>query len=748
MRLKITFLFFVQILLLHQIGAQCTGVDFEERNGIAILEAEAKTAGSWNNESKSGASAGRTLAFRGSNSFSAPGSSVITYSLRINSPGTYRFIWRNKIGVIASHNPSTEHNDSWLKINASNFYGQRGSHRIYPGGSGKSPVPNGASSGGYFKIYTNKIDWSWDTWTSDHDAHSVYATFNSAGTYTIKLSGRSNGHYVDRMVLYKESSYSLAQAQSLSLSQTNCSGGSNPPPPPPPPPANNIAPTVNFSNLTEGQSFNAGSTISVGVNSNDSDGSISKHQIFVNGSLVDTDGTNYSTYSIVNASTGNYAIKAVVTDNSGATAEKTVNIVVGSGSTTPPPPPPPPSGSGPSVDFSNLTEGQSFASGSTISIGVDASGSIVKYQIFVNSQLVDTDGSSYTPHRIVSASSGNYAVKVIVTDNSGATATKTVNVVVGGSTTPPPPPPPSGNSAPIVSFSNLTDGQNVAVGSTVSVGISASDSDGNIVKYQVFVNGSLKDTDGSNYTAHPIRNIVEGSHIIRVDVTDNDGAVGTASITIVAGSSTTPPPTNSPISFNLVNSVSNGDIMSIVNGSVINRITELNIRASTSLNAKSVKLTLSGASNASRTENVSPYALFGDVNGNYLNGSLNSGSYTLKAEAYAEANGTGSKLGSVTISFTVNDASSGKSGVIAFPNPILSDGKVSLRLPEYVKGKVTYSVISTSGVLIEKGGFNVESENKSVGLNLSKVGNQESGVYYLTIQSSQGYQTIPLIRSE
>src|SRR6056297_2024163 len=174
MRMKITLLLLVHAFCLHQIYAQCDGADFEEKNGIAILELDSKVTGSWRKESISGASGGSALTYRGTDYFNSPGNSTITYRVKINSSGTYRFIWRNKISVIASSNASTEHNDSWLKINASNFYGQRGGSRIYPGGSGRTPTPEGASSGGWFKVYTNTIDWSFSTKTSDNDAHAVY----------------------------------------------------------------------------------------------------------------------------------------------------------------------------------------------------------------------------------------------------------------------------------------------------------------------------------------------------------------------------------------------------------------------------------------------------------------------------------------------------------------------------------------------------------------------------------------------
>ncbi|MEQ8422007.1 MAG: Ig-like domain-containing protein [Arenibacter algicola] len=758
MKTKITLFFLINIIFFYQAYAQCTGADFEERNGIAILEMESKLAGSWRKESVADASANSAIVYRGSDSFGAPGSSVITYSVRINSPGTYRFIWRNKIGVIASSNPSTEHNDSWLKINASDFYGLKGSHRVYPGGSGKSPVANGATSGGYFKIFTNVINWSWSTQTSDHDDHFIYATFNQAGVYTIQVSGRSSGHSIDRMVLYKESSYSASSAQNLSNAQTNCSGGSTPPTSPTPPttptpPANNIPPTVSFSNISNGQNFAVGSSVSVGLSANDSDGSISKHEIFVNNSLVDTDGASYSPYQLTQLSAGAYSLKATVTDNSGASTSATVNFTVG-GSTTPPPVPTPPSGNNPpTVSFTNFSNGQNFSVGGSLAIGLtanDTDGSISKHEIFVNNVLVDTDGSSYTPHPLALSSSGSYSIKATVTDNSGASTSITANITAGGGTPTPPTPPTGGSNNPIVNFSNLSNGQEVAIGSTVSVGVNASDADGSIVKYQIYVDGILVDTDGSNYTPHPIVGISAGNHEIKVIVTDNSGATASSTIVIVAGSGipSTPTPTPSAISFNLINASSNASIGPLSNGTSLssNDAQGVNVRANAPTNTQSVVFTLSGALSRSWTESAAPYALFGDNNGDYVSVNLPNGSYSLKAVAYSGSNGSGSIIANATINFSIGATSALTAKTIAYPNPVKSDGRISLKLPSGTSGSYTYYVTNALGIQLEQGEFTTSPSQTDVELQLSNLGRQIPGVYYLTLVSSVSKQTIPIVR--
>ncbi len=102
---------------------------------------------------------------------------------------------------------------------------------------------------------------------------------------------------------------------------TNCSGNNSGG-------GGNQSPTVSITSPNQ-DNYNAGSDVSVTINANDSDGSITKHEVFVNGTLVDTDGANYTPHPIANLQEGNYTVKVVVTDNDGARGEATKSFTVG-----------------------------------------------------------------------------------------------------------------------------------------------------------------------------------------------------------------------------------------------------------------------------------------------------------------------------------------------------------------------------------------------------------------------------------
>jgi hypothetical protein len=126
---------------------------------------------------------------------------------------------------------TTEHNDTWLKIEADAFYGQQGGGSIVcPKGLNAAEndcsggVPEGAGSGGWFKVYSSGANnWSWVSNTSDNDAHQIYARFDAPGVYNILVSARSSSHAIDRMVLAK-TDYS-GNPQSLSLPESARSTG-------------------------------------------------------------------------------------------------------------------------------------------------------------------------------------------------------------------------------------------------------------------------------------------------------------------------------------------------------------------------------------------------------------------------------------------------------------------------------------------------------------------------------------------
>jgi len=119
--------------------------------------------------------------------------------------------------------------------------------------------------------------------------------------------------------------------------------------------------------------------------------------------------------------------------------------------------------------------------------------------------------------------------------------------------------------------------------------------------------------------------------------------------------------------YTLVNADTDKDIMPIADGMTLDLATlprRLNMRAVASSNTGSVKLVFDGQS---RLEEQSPWAVFGDWNGDYIFGNLTAGSHTLTACAYTGKAGTGTAGPITTLHFKcINKAPAPTSAVTAF----------------------------------------------------------------------------------
>jgi len=209
---------------------------FIEEGGLVVIEMESadNLPGSWvlgpdenptspNINNPGGATGGQFIVWEGGQFFGNQNNGQITYQVQINNPGTYQFKWRNQVG---NGTNTTEHNDTWLKIEADAFYGQKGSSIVCPKGFDGNAndctggAPEGAGGNGFFKVYSSGANnWSWSTNTSDNDAHQIFARFDEPGTYDITIAARSSSHVIDRMVLVSTAYNGTGQDLSLPESQ-------------------------------------------------------------------------------------------------------------------------------------------------------------------------------------------------------------------------------------------------------------------------------------------------------------------------------------------------------------------------------------------------------------------------------------------------------------------------------------------------------------------------------------------------
>jgi large repetitive protein len=207
------------------------------------------------------------------------------------------------------------------------------------------------------------------------------------------------------------------------------------------------------------------------------------------------------------------------------------------------------------------------------------------------------------------------------------------------------------------------------------------------------------------------------------------------------------------VSFTLINAQTDQDVITITNGATIN-IAQLagivNIRANTNPSlVGSVVMNLSGATTASRVETAAPYALYGDSNGNYGLGSINTGNHTLTATPYTSSGGNGTAGTPLSISFAViNDPTKGVSArvsadediqsvtnaeVTIYPNPF--NDKIFIRTGAPTSTKMSVEILDGIGRIVETHQTTLHQSGGEMIIDASHFSN---GLYIIRISNGDG----------
>ncbi|HEY8401422.1 MAG TPA: carbohydrate-binding protein [Cytophagaceae bacterium] len=94
------------------------------------------------------------------------------------------------------------------------------------------------------------------------------------------------------------------------------------------PVVNNQPPVINITSPANNASFTAPASIVITANANDTDGSVANVQFYNGATLLGTDATAPYSFTWNNVAAGTYTIRAVATDNNGATSNASININV------------------------------------------------------------------------------------------------------------------------------------------------------------------------------------------------------------------------------------------------------------------------------------------------------------------------------------------------------------------------------------------------------------------------------------
>jgi hypothetical protein len=158
---------------------------------------------------------------------------------------------------------------------------------------------------------------------------------------------------------------------------------------------------------------------------------------------------------------------------------------------------------------------------------------------------------------------------------------------------------------------------------------------------------------------------------------------------------------------------------------------------------------LSGTQSKTVTENVAPYALFGDNGGDYNPWTPNTGSYSLRATAYTSSGASGAAGSPLTISFTVTDNASARRGdnsmrfaeantISIYPNPARETATLDLSaLPDKPLAVYVVNAFGRKVMQLPK------TNREQITLNVRAL---PAGVYYITTQTATGVWKQKLVK--
>ena len=173
----------------------------------------------------------------------------------------------------------------------------------------------------------------------------------------------------------------------------------------------NAIPTVNITSPSNNSSFSQGTAITISASANDLDGTIAKVEFFDGATKIGEDTSSPFSYVWNNATVGNHSLKAIATDNEGATAESQIITI--------------------SVqEVKKCEETSNVAQQGSFSTGYKATFETVGNTVKITFQLLDTDRAGVIAYLWKQSPFGEVQMDLV----SGLTFTKTISGVADGET--------------------------------------------------------------------------------------------------------------------------------------------------------------------------------------------------------------------------------------------------------------------------------------------------------------------------
>lgn len=314
--------------------------------------------------------------------------------------------------------------------------------------------------------------------------------------------------------------------------------------------AANTPPMIALLRPVGAASYSTAATIPIKVSANDTDGTLTKVDVYLGVTLVYSASATTSslTYEITGSgfAPGTYTFTAKATDNLGAvTTSSPITITVYALSST---------NVAPSVSLGLPVDGAAYQASAPIPIlanPVDTDGTINRVELFGNGAYLGTITSPYQALWSTTVA-GTYQITAVAYDNLGVATASGANTIIVFA-------PNSTNKAPTTSFAQPPSGGVYVAPATIPVSVNASDSDGTINRVDFYLNGNPAVT----MTAAPYNfNFVAaaGSYAWNALAYDNLGVASSPTTSAIVVNAANTPPTISlaaPAAGALINQPAN-----------------------------------------------------------------------------------------------------------------------------------------------------------------------------------------------
>jgi regulation of enolase protein 1 (concanavalin A-like superfamily) len=188
----------------------------------------------------------------------------------------------------------------------------------------------------------------------------------------------------------------------------------------------NQPPTVSLTSPSANATYSAPASMTLAAAGTDTDGSVSRVDFYAGSQLIGSDSSAPFSQPWNNVPAGDYSVRAVATDNEGATGSSaSIGVTVNS-----------PSNQAPTVSLTAPGSGASFNAGATITLTATASdgdGTVTSVDFYAGPLLLGSNTTSPYSRTWSNVPAGSYVLTAVARDNGGASRTSAgVNITVNG----------------------------------------------------------------------------------------------------------------------------------------------------------------------------------------------------------------------------------------------------------------------------------------------------------------------------